>query len=244
MTKLNQIVAIEKGVKSTTNRDVTNQYHLIQRAPLLSGISRTYKPKDEDGDQLPSESTRVQVTVADAVDSVVESLTRLFDVVLTKDAANQKAVADVVVDGQTIAKDVPVPYLLFLEKNLSDLHTVVQTFPVLDPSEKWTYDSNAGTYRTEVTQTTRTKKVPRNHVLAPATDKHPAQVQMYHEDVVVGTWDTVKFSGAIPADRRNLLVHRIEALQVAVKFAREKANNTEVTDRAIGAALFGYLFAS
>jgi hypothetical protein len=241
MTKLNQIVAIEKGVKNTVNRDVTDLYHEIQKAPLLSGISRTYRPKDEDGDQLPPESTLVQVKVPAVLDEVAKHLTRLFDVVLTKDTANTIARADVVVGGRTLLADVPVPYLLFLEKQLSDLHTVVKALPVLDPAETWEYDANVAVYRTGVIQTNKTKKVPRNHVKAAATDKHPAQVEMYYEDVSVGTWDTVKFSGAIPAGRRNQLVERVLALQDAVKFAREQANGVEITNREIGEMVFSYL---
>jgi hypothetical protein len=34
----------------------------------------------------------------------------------------------------------------------------------------------------------------------------------------------------------------VVALQTAVKFAREEANNTEVIDQKVGAAFFGYLF--
>jgi hypothetical protein len=241
MTKLNQIVAIEKGVKNTVNRDVTDLYHEIQKTPLLSGISRTYRPKDEDGDQLPPESTLVQVKVPTVLDEVAKHLTRLFDVVLTKDAANTVARADVVVGGRTLVADVPVPYLLFLEKQLTDLHTVIKALPVLDPAESWEYDANVAVYRTGVIQTNKTKKVPRNHVKAAATDKHPAQVEMYYEDVSVGTWDTVKFSGAIPAGRRNQLVERVLALQDAVKFAREQANGVEITDRTVGELVFSYL---
>jgi hypothetical protein len=89
----------------------------------------------------------------------------------------------------------------------------------------------------------RTKKVPRNHVKAEATEKHPAQVEVYHEDVVVGYWRTVKFSGALPAQRVNELLERVEKLQAAVKFAREDANGTEVTDQKPGKKVFDYLFA-
>ena len=31
-----------------------------------------------------------------------------------------------------------------------------------------------------------------------ATEKHPAQVETYTEDIKVGEWTMVKFSGAIP----------------------------------------------
>ena len=95
---------------------------------------------------------------------------------------------------------------------------------------------------TDAVQTTRTKKIPRNHVKSEATEKHPAQVEVYYEDIAVGYWTTVKFSGALPARRVNELLERVLALQTAVKFAREEANNTEVTDQHIGGAIFGYLF--
>ena len=38
------------------------------------------------------------------------------------------------------------------------------------------------------------------------------------------------------------LLERVEKLQHAVKFAREEANNTEVSDQRVGAAVFDYLF--
>nr|WP_245675031.1 hypothetical protein [Herbidospora cretacea] len=241
VTKLNQILAVEKGVKSDVQRKVTDAYHLIQKAPLLSGISRTYQPIDDEGEALPPESTRVQVQAEQVLRDVAVTLTRLFDVTATKDVANCSARADVVVDGNPLLRDVPVTYLLFLEKQLTDLHTLIAKLPTLDPSETWALDANTDTWRTEPVKTTRTKKVPRNHVLAEATDKHPAQVQVFNEDVVVGYWTRVAFSGALPQRRVNELLGRLTKLQEAVKFAREEANGTEITERKIGEAVFGYL---
>jgi hypothetical protein len=243
VTKLNQIVAIEKGVKTTSGRALTDAYHTIQKAPLLSGISRTYRPKDDDGDQLPPESTLVQTKVADVLKDVAGAMTRLFDVVATKDVTNCSAKADVKLpDGTVILSQAPVTYLLWLEKQLVDLHTFVGKLPTLDPSERWTYDANTGAYVTEPTETTRTKKVPRNWVKAEATDKHPAQVEVYHEDIVVGYWTTVKFSGASPADVVRQMQDRVNTLIEAVKKAREEANSVEVTDINVGDQIFGYLF--
>lgn len=243
MAKLNQFVAIEKGEKAKAQRGLTELHRESQKSPLLSGISRTYQPKDDDGDKLPSESTLVQVKAEDILDRVTHTLSELFDVTATKEATNAIAKADVVVDGKTIVKGAPVTYLLFLEKQLVDLHTFVSKLPVLDPAEKWEKDSSTGTWRTEVTQTVRTKKVPRNHVKAEATDRHPAQVELFHEDVIVGTWSTTKFSGALERTRVNTLLERVEALQNAVKFAREEANNTDVVETKTAKAVFDYLFA-
>jgi hypothetical protein len=243
MARLNQIIAVEKGVKSQSFQELTEAHQSLQKPALLSGIARSYRPKDEEGEQLPPESTKVQQKAEDVIRQTSESLIRLFDITATKDWTNCKAKADVVVDGNTLLSSVPATYLLFLEKQLVDLHTFIKKLPVLDASESWSYDSGADCWATEPVQTLRTKKVPRNHVKAEATDKHPAQVEVYYEDVTVGYWRTVKFSGALQAKRINELLTRVERLQEAVKFAREEANNIDVEDVKIGEQFFGYLFA-
>jgi hypothetical protein len=243
MAKLNQIIAVEKGIKSESLRELTDAHQLLQKPGLLSGISRTYRPKDEEGEQLPSEATKVEVKAEEVIRQTVSILTKLFDVTATKDWANGLAKADVIVDGKTLLEQVPITYLLFLEKQLADLHTFVKKLPVLDASETWSFDSSSDSWATEPIQTTRTKKIPRNHVKAEATEHHPAQVEVYYEDVVVGYWRTVKFSGALTASRVNELVERVETLQQAVKFAREEANSVEVDDQKIGETVFQYLFA-
>jgi hypothetical protein len=242
VTKLNQIIAVEKGVKGKSFAELTDAHHQLLKPALLSGIARTYQPKDDEGEQLPPESTKVQVKAEEVIARTSASLTRLFDVTATKDWANCAARADVSVDGAVLLADVPVTYLLFLEKQLTDLHTFVKKLPVLDAAESWIFDASSDSWRTEPVQTYRTKRVPRNHVKAEATEKHPAQVEVYYEDVTIGYWTTVKFSGALPAKRVNELLERVEKLQLAVKFAREEANGTEVADQRVGEAVFGYLF--
>lgn len=242
MPKLNQVIAVEKSVKSKAHADLTEAHQQLQKPALLAGISRTYRPKDDDGERLPPESTRVQVRSPDVIRKTAEVLTQLFDVVATKDWANCEARADVVVDGDVLLEKAPVTYLLFLEKQLVDLHTFVKKLPVLDPSESWVEDASQNCYATEAVETMRTKKVPRNHVKAEATEKHPAQVEVYYEDIAVGYWRTVKFSGAMPARRVAALLDRVEKLQRAVKFAREEANAIEVKNQKVGDALFAFLF--
>ncbi|WP_437893700.1 DUF7873 family protein [Sorangium sp. So ce124] len=244
MPRLNQIIAIEKGVKARSHQRLTEAHHALQKPALLSGISRTYRSKDEEGEQLPPEATRVQAKAEDIIRSTVDILSELFDVTATKDYANCKARADVVVDGKVLLTGAPVTYLLFLEKQLVDMNTFIKKLPVLDASESWTFDPSADSWATEPVQTARTKKIPRNHVKAEATDKHPAQVEVYHEDVVVGYWKTVKFSGALPARRINELLDRVEKLQKAVKFAREEAKPQAVEEQKVGAAVLGYLFSA
>ena len=148
MAKLNQIIAVEKGIKSKSHQNLTAAHHL-QKPALLAGISRTYQPKDEEGEQLPPESTRVQVKAEDVLRATAGTLTRLFDVTATKDWANRTAAADVLVDGRVLLAQVPVPYLLFLEKQLTDLHTFVRKLPVLDASEAWNLDPSTDAWKTD-----------------------------------------------------------------------------------------------
>jgi hypothetical protein len=242
VTTLAQIVAVTTGVKTHAQRDFTDAHHRLQKAPLLTGISRVYQPKDEEGEQLPPEATRVQVSAVDVLAEVQQRLTRLFDVVLTQDTANTQARADVVVDDEPVLRDVPVTYLLFLDKRLDDLLTFVTKLPVLDPADVWNFDEARGCYAAEPVQTVRSKKIPRNHEKSPATERHPAQVDVWMEDMSVGIWTTTKLSGALPAARVKQLRDRVIRLQQAVKAAREQANSITVTDTKAGDAVFAYLF--
>ena len=209
---------------------------------MFDGISRTYQPADEDGETQPAEKKNVQYKTRQAMDAARSAMIDLFDVIATQDWANCEAKANVEIDGRSILEDVPVTHLLFLEKQLVDLHTFVNTLPTLDPAETWHWDENADCYAADATQSNRTKKVPRSHVLVEATEHHPAQAEMYHEDVKVGEWRTVKFSSALPAQEKNEILGRIRRLQEAVKFAREQANGMEVNDVKIGNKVFDFVF--
>lgn len=243
MTKLNQILAIEKGVKASASSTLSAASHIFAKGSVLSGISRVYRPRDEEGEQLPPESTRVQVTITEVLKDVGETMARLFNITAAKDMTNCFAKASVTLDGHTVAADVPATYLLFLEKQLTELKAILAKLPVLDPSEHWSWSSDSLCWESDAVQTVRTKKIPRNHVKAEATDRHPAQVEIFYEDVPVGTWTTVKLSGAVPAEKVRGMLLRCEKLIEAVKKAREAANSTQVTpDVQFGEDIMNYLF--
>ncbi|MCE9577024.1 MAG: hypothetical protein K8W52_28010 [Deltaproteobacteria bacterium] len=242
MPKLNQILAIEKGIKTRVYADFTELHQATQKPALMNGFHKAYQPRDEDGETYPSESQKVQHNATEVLEKVAAGLTELFDITAIKDYANCTARADVVVDGRALIKDVPATYLLFLEKQLSDLHTFVAKMAELDPGSDWNVDPGTGLFKTEPTATQRTKKLQRPIVLYDATEHHPAQTQLITEDVIAGQWVTIKYSGAIPAPRKKQLLNRIEKLTNAVKFAREQANGVETTEQKVGRHVFDYLF--
>lgn len=241
--KLNQTLAIERQAKTSTHEQVTAQYQLLSKEPLLSGISRTYRPVNEDGEKFPDESTSVQVRVPDVLKAVATHMTGLLDLSLSRDIANCTAKADVEINGKVLLKDVPVTYLLWLEKQLQDIHSVVIKLPTLPQTEDWTYDSATNVFKSKTVETAKTKKLPRAFVKAEATKEHAAQVDIVHDDQVTGYWSTTKFSGAISKQRAQVLRDRAENLLAAVKFAREKANLEEVQKVSAAAEIFGYLLA-
>lgn len=244
MAKLNQILAVEKGIKSRVYAEVSELHKASQKPDLFNGFSKTYEPNDDDGERLASEKKRVQYVATEVLRQAERGLGELMQIEARKDYTNCTAIASVVLDGQTIIKDAPATFLLFLEKQLTDLRTFIDKLPILDESEVWSKDVNSGLYKTESLRTHRTKKKQKPIVLFPATPEHPAQTQLITEDEIVGFWNQVKISGALPKPDRQKLVERVEALLLAIKQAREAANmQDEVKVGDVGSAIFDYLFA-
>lgn len=244
MPKLHESIAVLSGKKAEAEKRITEIYHRVQKPELFDGLQKTYQPLEEGGEQLPPESKLPQAVLRDEVARARKIWAELFDAVLAVDAGNQKAKADLIVDGRVVVKDVPVPTLLFLEKTLdAQVETLVEKLPVPDSAEKWTPDPVKGYLATEQLKTSRTKKVPKVITLAKATDKHPEQAQLVHEDVQAGLWSTVKYSTKIEASQKEELLARIAKLKDAVKVARERANATEVEAPRMGEEIFKYLLA-
>jgi len=242
MTMLNQVIAVVQSKKKLASDAITNAYHLIQKPVLFDGLVKTYTPKDEEGDKLPSESKKAQTTVSKIIAETYNPLIDMFDVVFTQDCNNCEAKADIVIEEVGIAFNVPVTHLLFLEKQLTDIITFVSKLPVLDPAEVWSWDDVTDSYRSEPSDSVRTKKVRKPFVKYEATKEHPAQVDVVEEDVALGTWRTIKFSGAMKASDKAAILERARKLQEAVIKAREQCNAKAIDTYKIGESLLNYVF--
>lgn len=244
--KLNQLIPVVDGVKSRSKSEITNLHHICtSNAGLFDGFTRTYKPLNDDAtaaDQLPDESKKVQQSVDAILKQYATALTNLSNTVCSQDATNQKASASITVDGVIIAENVPVTHLIFLEKQLKDTEVFISKLPELNPAEEWEYDSNSGCHRTKKKETFKTKKEYRNHVKAEATEKHPAQVEVYTQDVPIGIWTAIGFSGSIPFDEKKALLKKVYQLQDAIKAARESANSIQIENSNVGTKIVEFLF--
>lgn len=239
-----QAVALVSGVTSRVTSDVTAIHRDLQKPQLFAGFTKIYQPKDEEGDSLPAERQVVQLTVEDQLKLAATRFTELLDVNMTRDSGNTEAFADVVVNGRVLISDATVPFLLFFKKQLEHWRTIVSKLPLTDPSEVWSFDAAIGQWRTEPSKTSRSRKVLKNHVMAEATDRHPAQVQTYTVDEPVGTWTTTRLSGAVHEVRQRDLLTRVNELLDAVKIAVEEANQVDVEMKHVGKNVFDYLLAN
>jgi hypothetical protein len=240
--KLCQVIAIEKGVKSRVYGEITNMHKACQKPALFEGHTRVYEPKTEEDQPQAPEKNKVQMSTNEMLKKTQEKLAELFDITATKDYANTQAVADVVVDGKVLVKAAPPTFLLFLEKQLADLHKFVATMPTLDPAMDWNLDENQGLYKTNVVKTLRTRKVTKPLVLYPHSEHHPAQTDKITEDIVAGEWNQVRQSGALPKPKKEAFLEKIQNLSKAVKVAREEANSMEIEQKQEpGQGILGWL---
>ncbi len=240
--KLNQIIAVVQGKKTRAQKLLTTA-HRGWHKDRIGGITRTYKPKDEDGEQLQPERRAVQLRVKDALSKVQGEMTEFMNAVATQEYGNRGAKGTIAVGDRTILKDVPVTALLFLEKQLIDLHTFVGKIPTLPTDRVWKWDENKNCYATETEETVKTQKVATTHVKFDPTEHQPGQADIINVDKTVGHWTTIHLSGAMPEMDRDDMLVRVEKLQDAVKVAREEANSAEVEQQdAFGKQVLGFVF--
>ena len=242
MVRLNQIVAYNKAVQTRVMTDVSALHHATQKGSLMTGMHREYHPRSVDDEPLPPENQRVQYIAKDVLDQVARNFTELLDITATKDYGNQHAKASVVVNGKPLVTDAPVPYLLFVRKQLEYMRTFVEKMTQLDSSVEWEFEGHSGLWKTQRIATSRTKKMPRPIVKYEATPQHPAQTEMIMDDVFVGTWSAIKLSGGLSPKRRQAILGNIDKVLRAVHDAIETANLAEVQDVHVGHAITSFLF--
>jgi len=242
MAKLNQIIAVVSGKKSRAH-DLLTTSHRAWHKDRITGINRTYRPKDEDGERLQPESRSVQLRVRDALSKLGEELVDFMNAVATQEYGNCQAKADVIVDGKTLLKDVPISAILFAQKQLIDIHTFINNIPTLPADKEWRWDEAKNCYVTEPEETVKTQKVPTTHVKFDPTENHPGQAEIISMDRVVGYWTKIEMSGAIPEQDRDDMLKRVNKLQDALKVSKEVANSIEVDQQtAFGKQLLNFVF--
>lgn len=249
MGKLHELLAVEQTVTegaakllAETNRKFSSH------TEFFSGNVRTLRrlnstPEDTAIEQANRKVKELPSNVPDTLSYVFPFLTKALDTKLQKHATNQIAKADIVLDGVAVMHDVPVDFLLDLEKQLPQLRAMFQAMPTLDPSKKWVVE-RANVYKlAEAVQLAQNQRVTEAVVLFPATEQHPAQVKEAARDVLVGLFSDMELSGAATSQQKADVLALCDKLLFAVKQARMRANSVEIVQPKDGAKAVVELFA-
>jgi len=100
MTKLNAILAVEKGRRTDLHTLITSLHKSTQQPALMTGHHKKFTPRREEGETFPDDTQVVQLTHESAIKDITGALVKLLDTVATKDWSNCVARADVVLDGK------------------------------------------------------------------------------------------------------------------------------------------------
>ena len=246
--KLHELLAVEQDLAGTFKNILEETATTFtKKAAHFMAAHRTLRYYDEEKERTekaPEEHQAMQTTVTDKLEYQQAHIIRYLDAVLQKEKTNQKAVADIVIDSVTIAKDVPATFLLGLEAKLKRIREIYEKIPTLQPQIEWEPDPDKGEGVFKMKhpeETYKTEKVIVPQILYEATKEHPAQVEKISETKNVGKYTKQVWSGMMTSAQKSAVLGKVDKLTRAVKKARQRANSVEIDKVQIGSALFDFI---
>lgn len=247
--KLYEVLAVEGDAQGRAVKLVQETKAVLSnKENLFKGHVRTLKLFDASPEKAAENETieakdstqiKVETTVPDSLNYMGCILADYWDVMYQKEATNQKAVADIVIDGVTLLAGVPVTFLLCMENRLKDLRPVLEAIPTLAPGVVWDLDPTYGDfiYKGPITNDMKTKDDTEYRIVAPATDKHPAQVVPVKTNFNIGRYTKTEWSGLISSAEKAHLLEDFDKLAKAIKEARQRANAADAITTKVGDVL-------
>lgn len=248
-TKLHEILAVEAdraGVAKKVMEEGINTFK--GKADHFTGNIKTLNMFDD----VRQENEGGEVSRSEVVDTVMSKLSyvlgpvsKYYDVVLNKELTNQKATADLIVNGVTIGEGLPATFLLGLETKLKEIRKVVEVIPTLQPGIIWEEDpaTKEGVLRRKhPEETMKSEKEIKHQVLVPPTFPKegeggvslPAQIESYADTKNVGKYTTESWSSMVSVHEKSEILGRVDSLIRATKKARQRANDIEIETKKVG----------
>jgi hypothetical protein len=246
MGKLHELLAVEPSLEGASNKIIQETTKSFKDGYLFQGFLKRlemFAEEDKVNDEVTDRLERT-TTVKQKLDYMKKYVADYYDSLFQKDLANQEAKSDIMVDGATIAKNVPASFLLSMEKRLKQLRGVFEMIPTLQQGVKWEKATEEGedVYKTvEPKVTFKTRKTKRSMIVAPATKEHKAQVQVWDDTENCGKYIETHTSGALTPAEKSEILERLDKLYKAIKQARERANCVEVSSNKIADDLMNYI---
>ena len=245
-TALHEVLAVEGDLQKVSSKLCSESIKTLGKENLFKGQIRSLRYFDAAmAESNTDETTILETTVDENIDYLVKPVAAYWDAVLQKDATNQLAVSDLIVNGKTIATNLPATFLLGLEKKLVDLRKVYDAIPTLPPGIKWIPDETAekaGIFMTAIpTEEFKTKKDIEFKEAAPPTKEHKAQMVQVPIMTNIGKYTTDRMCGMFTPLRKAQCIARVDEVLKGVKQARNRANGQEVVDARVGEVILNFI---
>jgi hypothetical protein len=246
--KLHELLAVETGLENQANKTRNDLINTFDKKRHLFEEKRTvFTPLGEGAQSVTESQSDIQSTVAKELNWVQGFMAKAIDASYQVAQANTLAKADVVLEddnGTVLLEGVPATSLLELEKRLAEVQALVNAIPTLDPAKGFSPDPQRGEgyFLARPIKKHRTRKEKKVLVKYEATKEHPAQTELIDQDTVIGSIEEQEWSGLMTPAQKSELINRVEIVSRAVRKARSRANEQEVTNVKIGSKLLGYIF--
>jgi len=244
MSRLHQVLAVEADLEGKYRRICEETIKTFGKSEMFRGSHRKLVSFAENAPEWPEENSELTTTVDERLEYTAGPIVSYFDALLQKEATNQDAVADLVVNGVLIGTALPATFLLGLESRLKYVRKVYESIPTLAVGTKWELapekgkDIYAMTYPEEKLKSELTFK---SQVLVEPTEHHPAQIEKWQEQMPVGKFVKNVWCGMITSSQKSALLQNIDDLLKGVKMARQQANSVEVKKLSIGAGIVSFI---
>jgi len=146
MSKLHELLAVEGDLEGTYKKTLQESQTQFEKHPeRYFGQHQRIEMFEEGAPKEADVHKEMDDTVMAKVEYTTGHIIRYLDAVLQKEQTNQTASADIVVDGTTIATNVPATFLLGLETKLKNIRQqLYETIPTLQPGIAWELDETQG----------------------------------------------------------------------------------------------------
>ena len=255
-TKLHELLAVEgdrAGVAKKTVDEAINTFN--KKADHFKGHVKTlamFDDKRQENEGGETDRSEIVDTVTSKLAYALGPVSKYYDVVLQKEATNQKATADLVVDGVAIGEGLPATFLLGLESKLKSIRDLVVSIPTLQPGIIWEKDPAAAEgvlRRKHPEETLKAEKKINHQVLVPPTfpkegeggQSLPAQIESWNDTNNVGKYTREEWCSMISVHDKSIMLGRVDTLIGAVKKARQRANDVEIEKKDIGKNIVDYI---
>ncbi|MCK5535641.1 MAG: hypothetical protein KAI79_02380, partial [Bacteroidales bacterium] len=192
-TALHEILAVETGLAETANRTQKETTKTLEnKKTIFTGLLKSHIIfAEEDQNKVQANDIKeVESTVKEQLDYASNEIGRYWDSVYKKEEANQRAKADIIIDGVVLVKNIPSIVLLSMEKKLASLIGMYNAIPTLDASKAWEQDTTypkANIFRTKHDKETQQSVTVRDFKeISAATKEFKAQMVEVSDVKVVG----------------------------------------------------------